>query len=553
MADITTYDTGTVEVGPGGTIVYGTDTFWSAFNARGGDDLTIAGKGPVVVIDRLGPNQLKIRPWQHGPIGPGASYEIVPRATSRISGLEAFEDYMRVMRAMTEIGFIHNVPAGTAPNAGVGYEGQDAFDHSTGKGWRRAAGVWNYRGKIAGLTFSQEPWSAAETYAAGIIVPRGVSLYKSLVDGNLNFPPESNPGQWSVYTPGSNVYTGALALANGSTATAALGFIGETNTGIFKASEGRVGFTGSGILTGRIGTEGTEFFGNFHTMGAGGTGGQLVLLNLNGGSGDTGGSHIRYSKNHVIKWYVGLTSSLAGGFSDDFAFYTADRLALSLIHATGQVMVAAAIASSSTTTGALVVTNGGMGVAGSLNVGGQLALGVNALSGKLGVQQTAGAQWTAVFQNTGVGAGDASHGILVAGGPVGSAGNLLVGFYDSAFGNVGSITRNGASQVSFNIASDVRLKDRFDESGIDWGSVIDGLWVGDFVFKTEPDRVLLGVKAQQANEYFPQAISRDTHNDMWVADYSKFAPLALWGVKRSRDDIRSLEQRLAIIENRLSI
>lgn len=367
MADIVTYETGTVEVGEGGTIVYGTGTFWSDWNARGGDDLTIAGKGPVVVVDRLGPNQLKIRPWQHSAMGPGVAYEIVPRAPSRISGLDAFEDYMRVMRAFVEVGFIHNVPAGTMPNPGVGYEGQDAFDHSTGKGWRRTYGVWNYRGKIAGLTFSQEPWSATETYAAGIIVPRGVALYKSLVDGNLNFPPESNPGQWSVYTPGSNVYNGSLTLANGSAATAALGFIGEANTGIIKASPGHIGFTGLGGLIGFVGSSGSHFYGFGHTLGAGGSNGNIAYLTLDGGSAAPGGAHIRFSKAGNVKWYAGITSSLAGGTSDNWHIQTPDFIALTLNSANGSAQFAAAVASTSTTTGAICITNGGLGVNGDVN------------------------------------------------------------------------------------------------------------------------------------------------------------------------------------------
>jgi hypothetical protein len=94
---------------------------------------------------------------------------------------------------------------------------------------------------------------------------------------------------------------------------------------------------------------------------------------------------------------------------------------------------------------------------------------------------------------------------------------------------VGSITTNGTS-TSYNTTSDARLK-QVDKQQHNYRDTIEHLWVGDFHWKSNGTQGF-GIVAQQAYPLFPEAITKPSNdNGIWEADYGKFAPLALWGVK----------------------
>ena len=114
----------------------------------------------------------------------------------------------------------------------------------------------------------------------------------------------------------------------------------------------------------------------------------------------------------------------------------------------------------------------------------------------------------------------------------------------------GSITNNAGTGVLFNVSSDERLKTwRTDQR--DFRSMILGVDVGDVEWKSVPGSRTLAVMAQQTNEFYPDAITPGkTDADMWQADYSKLAPLALWGVKDLYKIIDELTTRLAALESK---
>jgi hypothetical protein len=143
-------------------------------------------------------------------------------------------------------------------------------------------------------------------------------------------------------------------------------------------------------------------------------------------------------------------------------------------------------------------------------------------------------------------------GFLTNSGTGGTPTSTYLQFYNSSgVTAVGSITYNGTNTV-YNTTSDERLKTNFDQSGIDWGACIDGLWVGDFEWKDNPGKAQIGVRAQQAVEFFPQAITHDENQDLWQASYGDFAPLALWGVKELRQRVVVLETALIELQTRLA-
>jgi hypothetical protein len=279
-----------------------------------------------------------------------------------------------------------------------------------------------------------------------------------------------------------------------------------------------------------------------------------------------------------------------------------------LVIAGGDVLVTNSSASSSTSTGALVVT-GGLGVGGALyastittttfnastvaasanaSTGTSLAVGTSlTVNTSLSVGTTSAFAGVASFNNSTIASGTNSGCALFAGG-LGVAGRsvfggavsnschihvgdgqagvwaieshswdagwlalgqnsscVIAGFYQGSFSNqVGSIVTSSTTTTFFT-TSDERKKTKFDASGINWGERIDALWVGDFEFKADPGTVRLGVRAQQAIAYFPQAVNHDEVQDTWQASMGDFAPLALWGVKDLRKRIDKLEKQLA--------
>lgn len=102
-------------------------------------------------------------------------------------------------------------------------------------------------------------------------------------------------------------------------------------------------------------------------------------------------------------------------------------------------------------------------------------------------------------------------------------------FYGASASPLGTITSDG-TQTYYNAVSDARMKNIAIPQN-NYRSIIHDLWVGDFKWKTG-GVAGFGVVAQQTYPLFPQAVSRPaTKEGLWEVDYSKLAPLALWGTK----------------------
>jgi len=121
------------------------------------------------------------------------------------------------------------------------------------------------------------------------------------------------------------------------------------------------------------------------------------------------------------------------------------------------------------------------------------------------------------------------------------ASQAILAFSDASGATRGSIAWASTTSVQYNTTSDERLKDWAVEQR-DYRATIRSIWVGDFVWKAEGSPSF-GVRAQQAYPLFPYAIKPPTRkSENWEADYGRFAPLALWGVKdlyREMDSLRS--------------
>lgn len=115
---------------------------------------------------------------------------------------------------------------------------------------------------------------------------------------------------------------------------------------------------------------------------------------------------------------------------------------------------------------------------------------------------------------------------------------------------VGTISTNGSS-TAYNTTSDARLKDVTIQQK-NYRAPIERLWVGDFKWK-KGGSAGFGIIAQQAYSEFPQAIQKlEKESDTWQADYSKLAPLALWGVKDLYKLSDSKNARISTLEREIS-
>lgn len=290
-----------------------------------------------------------------------------------------------------------------------------------------------------------------------------------------------------------------------------------------------------------------------------------VLYNSSGtgtASGQSGaGTKINFSTVPQVS-IVALAEDVPSLTASSNAF-TGNMTVAGTLAVTGDTALNSTTASTSTTTGALKVS-GGVGVAGSVfanafNAQGGIVAGgtisaaqVNVTGSSPAISGTAGtfceggssAYVFSIINNHNT-VGD--HALFLGVGPsTADSSSTYIQFDDGAVSIFcGAINRLGASGVQYTTSSDARRKFKLDESGIDWGARIDGLWVGDFEWKAYPGTPQLGVIAQQAKEFYPQGIAYNASRDVYSASYGDFAPLALWGVKDLRARIAALEAKLA--------
>lgn len=207
--------------------------------------------------------------------------------------------------------------------------------------------------------------------------------------------------------------------------------------------------------------------------------------------------------------------------SDTLSIGSSGPIAISSA-AGGTTTITAATASTSPTTGALIVT-GGIGCSGGASFGNvcivQLA---GATASPHGAALRVGYHGT---NNYG-----ASFKPMVDNG-------FVQTFLNAAGTQIGSITATAAGVV-FNTSSDGRLKE--DLKSFDAGHIIDDTEVYDFVWKNADERSY-GIVAQQAVEIYPQAITYSEEEDWWGVDYSKYVPVLLQELKAVRARLAELE------------
>ncbi|MDE2475957.1 MAG: hypothetical protein KGO48_12970 [Alphaproteobacteria bacterium] len=127
----------------------------------------------------------------------------------------------------------------------------------------------------------------------------------------------------------------------------------------------------------------------------------------------------------------------------------------------------------------------------------------------------------------------------------------ILAFSDANGTTRGSVAWASTTSVQYNTTSDERLKDWSVEQR-DYRETIRSIWVGDFLWKTD-GAAGFGVRAQQAYPLFPYAIKLPARNsEDWEADYGKFAPLALWGVKDLYGEFEAMHAQISTLRRELA-
>jgi hypothetical protein len=137
-----TYQTGTVSVAAGGTVVNGTGTIWSGINVKQGDWIVINNFAAMLVTEVTDETHLKIPPWP-GAAQAGVPYVIYQNYVGRVVGVAAAEDVADMLERLRGLGPIYAVPAGeTEPDPSYGIDGQYAYQQETNTWWLKSGGVW---------------------------------------------------------------------------------------------------------------------------------------------------------------------------------------------------------------------------------------------------------------------------------------------------------------------------------------------------------------------------------------------------------------------------
>ena len=181
-----------------------------------------------------------------------------------------------------------------------------------------------------------------------------------------------------------------------------------------------------------------------------------------------------------------------------------------------------------------------------LDANGNVGIGSTSPSTILDVYTSSSGGWAGYFKN--VANTSTTNGIVILAGSQTTAGSSMVYFQrngDAA--NIGSISQNTASTVSYNTTSDRRLKENISgsASGLD---LLARIRVRDYNYITDPAKqTQQGFIAQELYDIYPQAVTvggEDPKTHPWQVDYGKLTPLLVKSVQELQAENDQLKARV---------
>jgi hypothetical protein len=250
-----------------------------------------------------------------------------------------------------------------------------------------------------------------------------------------------------------------------------------------------------------------------------GTAGSVVArLALYGGAGSGEGANISIQKGGVFNWVFGSASCILGGTSDDFLIFASGvgNEAFRISTADRSVSIKSTTASTSSTTGALVVS-GGVGIGGAISIN---------------------ASDSTISYSTG------SPGLVLT--PKDAAVGYPIVFRNNTASWIGSISLvAGQGSVSYNTTSDVRGKPNREPLLPDTArNIIDALEVYDFDKDGNAIRGI-GLVAQQAYAVH-KSLATPGHKDedYWMAEKAAPMPFVIVNLQLLNNEIAELKRQL---------
>jgi hypothetical protein len=345
------YTTGTLTIGADRVSVTGVGTMWGPIGEIG-DWILVAGQVGLILTVTDDTHLTLQSPWQ-GTLPAAANYVLIKMSWLRYEPALTQAKLRELLAELEGAGnFIFTDVA--PPDPAIGNDGDWALktNEQPWQVWFKSGGVWIEQ-RPPGFVW-QGPWSAATTYGINDVVQRFGSSYVAVAE-NLNKPPESS-AEWNLMAA-----SGAASIAPSSIDPAHLNADTPVEQIAFRdrlnfVTRDAAGDTMQGGLTAR---------GSASTFGSG------VGLNVLRIDGGTSIGPVQYfAALGSTKIAAGFKSAIAGsGYDETFALWMAGGGNALEVTQPGVVKVPLTIASSSSSTGALVVA-GGVGVGGALNVGG---------------------------------------------------------------------------------------------------------------------------------------------------------------------------------------
>jgi len=145
-------------------------------------------------------------------------------------------------------------------------------------------------------------------------------------------------------------------------------------------------------------------------------------------------------------------------------------------------------------------------------------------SSPLGIRGSANFQ---VFNSTTLRSTDNYSGlpVLALYSAVDTSGGLFIEFNTSGGSRIGSITRNGASNVAYNTSSDIRLKKNIINALSSGINKINSIQVRSFDWIADDIHQDFGFIAQELINTAPEAVTKGIkEEDIWQVDNSKLIP-----------------------------
>jgi len=157
--------------------------------------------------------------------------------------------------------------------------------------------------------------------------------------------------------------------------------------------------------------------------------------------------------------------------------------------------------------------------------------------------------WASTLINDGN--ANSRYGLSIQAGADNASGlNYMIGFYDGDGTYEGAITLNGGT-LALVQASDIRLKENIQNTGLNALNLLNQLRVVDYNFK-ESNMTQTGYIAQEVDQVFPDMVQYNKEHDTYGIALVKLIPILNKAIQEQQEDIDALKKENTELKKQLS-